>query len=85
MVKNMRIVKLMARGNTLLATGITEDDVINIFCNEYGVTVDDILNNVLVTVEQQSFPYRTNNGVKCTVREKIIGSCTVEEYIKEWW
>lgn len=83
-MKMSRIVRLMARGNVLLATGITEDDVIDNFCKEYGVTENDILNNTLEYVEMTSHPYKKNGILRTRLIEKVINSCTVEEYIKEW-
>lgn len=79
-----RIVRLMARGGNILASGITEDDVINNVCKEYRVTENDILNNTLEYVEMTSYPYKKNGVLRTKLFEKVLHSCTVEEYIREW-
>lgn len=79
-----RIVRLMSRGNNILASGITEDQVIGEFCTEYGLTENDILNNTLEYVEMTSFPYRKDGRLYTRLIEKVIHSCTVAEYIEKW-
>lgn len=76
----MTIVKLIAR-DSCVYSGITEDDVISNYCAEFGISIDDILNDILVTVEITSI--RTKRG--CKVYEKIINSVTVSDYVNRWW
>lgn len=79
-----KIVRLMARGNNILASGITEDQVIGDFCTEHGLTENDILNNTLEYVEMTSRPYRKDGRLYTRLFEKVEYSCTVREYLEKW-
>ena len=78
-----RIVILTSHGN-VLASGLTEDQVIDDFCKKYGVTENDILNNTLEYVEMTSYPYRKGGKLYTKLFEKVIDSCSVETYIRLW-
>lgn len=79
-----RIVRLIGKDNVVLASGLTEDQVIDDFCKEYGVTENDILNNTLEYVEMTSYPYKKNGILRTKLIEKVIDSCSVETYIMLW-
>ena len=79
-----KIIRLMSRGNNILASGITEDQVIGDFCTEHGLTENDILNNTLDYVEMTSHPYRKDGRLYTSLHEKVVYSCTVREYLEKW-
>lgn len=71
---------------TVLSSGIVEDKAINELCEDYGLSYDEIANNILCTVEYNSYTHRDRKTgtIKAVYKERILQTQTVGEYVNKY-